>query len=233
MYRNFFFPLRTAVLSRQMLPAGEHPRPYRATGAFATQQHRCRDRAVSPSAVLLLSTGRMCRPKKQICSFESPRGQDRPPFGAKCSLARQVHLSSRGVLKGLDFFCQGPPQGTINRQPPTAANCQLPPTASGDKPPTANHCQPPSTTNPQPPTAANHHQPPPTASRQPPTTHHPPPTHGVPAGFLGKTVYRNLFFPVKDRRAQSQNAAGGRTPTPVQGNGGLRHTTSSLGQGCP
>ena len=82
-------------------------------------------------------------------------------------------LTGRGVLKGLDFFLvkdrpYGPPQGTINRQPPTA-NRRQPPTASGDHPPTTNHCQPPSTTNPQPPTAANHHQPPPTASRQLPT----------------------------------------------------------------
>ena len=84
------------MLSRQMLPAGEHPRPYRATGAFATQQHRCRDWAVSPSAVL---HGPDVQTKKKIGSFESPRGQDKPPFGAKCSLARQVHLSGGALAR--------------------------------------------------------------------------------------------------------------------------------------
>ena len=98
-----------------------------------------------------------------------------------------------GVLKKLDFFLlrtalrdrpKGPSTG--NHQPP----------ANHHQPPTANRRQPPAATNRQPPTNANghqppipNHQPPPTATnRQSPTATRPPPTHGVPAGFLGNTV---------------------------------------------
>ena len=55
---------------------------------------------------------------------------------------------------------KGPPQGTTNRQPPTATNRQPPPTANHQPPPTASGDQPPT---------ATHHQPPPTASCQLPT----------------------------------------------------------------
>ena len=133
-----------------------------------------------------------------------------PPGGGGVDLlgfVRCVHdiavlkiVVNRGVLKGQDFFFvkdrpSGPPQGTINRQPPTATNRHQPPTTSGNQTPTANHCQPPSTTNPQPPTAANHHQPPPTATNcQSPTANR---QHMVcPRVFSGKVCNGTLFPPL-------------------------------------
>ena len=122
-----------------------------------------------------------------------------PERGPGASFMDQIVFLLRTALRDTPRDHQPPtakrhqlPTAT-NRQPPPIANRQLLPTVSVDQPPTANHCQPPSTTNHQPPNAANCHQPPPTANR-------PPPTHGVPVGFFGKTVYRNtFFFPVKDR----------------------------------
>ena len=96
------------------------------------------------------------------------------------STAVPCRAVGRGGLSGDGFFfCQGPPlgtaRGTINRQPPTAAN----------------HHQPP-------PTATTRHQPP-VANRQPPTAHR---QHMVcPRAFLEKLCNGTLsfFFPVKDR----------------------------------
>ena len=108
----------------------------------------------------------------------------------------------RGVLKEVDFFLlrtalrdrpKGPrgnhwPPPTANRHQPPTENRQQRPTTNRQPLPTAiNHQSPTANRRQPPPTATNRHQPP-VANRQPPTTHHPPPTHGVPAGFFGKTV---------------------------------------------
>ena len=110
----------------------------------------------------------------------------------------------RRVLKELDFFfvdyCpSGPPQGIINRQPPTASNRQPPATAN--QPPAATNCQAPTTANRHQPPIPNHQPPPtttnrhqlPVAKRQPPTAHR---QHmACPWAFLGKLCKGTLFFP--------------------------------------
>ena len=77
----------------------------------------------------------------------------------------KVDLHQGGSLRTRFFFVKDRPsslpQGTTNRQPPTATNCQPPATANRHQPPTtASRHQPPITNHQPPPTTTNRHQPP-------------------------------------------------------------------------
>ena len=96
----------------------------------------------------------------------NPTGHPLPFFSSLCPdpspLSSVAILIAGGVRQGLEFFLLRTALRTANHQPP--------PTANRHQPQTANRRQPPAATNRQPPTA------------------NPPPTHGVPVGFFGKTV---------------------------------------------